>query len=937
MVKIAGREFSALAAAKARENLARKIAGKRIGRQNPFNPSIPLSEQQFDEASRAFTALVSIPANRRALIRGNIAKARATELGFKSVEEAQQLRKFAKPKPRIQSIARREDLITKTPSVKTGVISAVEQEKGLAGVSQKLRGRLGKLTTKELRGDLTEREKIKQFFLVLSLLSAEGIEGVKSIPETLRLIKKDPTILKNIPTALATSVGEFSEVVRTSPATATGVIAGQVIVFKGTGTALRILSKLSKAQLTKLDPKFIGKLKTGKSFQIPTGGGKSVNIEVVGKIPTQTLREQAKLAGTTPVGISTQADKLLGVLNKTKKIRKPIPGEADFSPAIKRLLAKFDSGKISKLELIKLDFLIRKTGAKGLLERAFFIDPSGKIRPSRLGIFGERIRLTKAERQRIFNLEKKKKLTPSQQERLFELRARRPFTVESLVDKFTTSPTFRSKKPQILLFDKIQVEKFPKSLASVKKKLATGGTLTKSETNALLKFQLKQSGKAKPVGFVSKEAEITLAPGEILQKQKTLATTIINGKRIPIIKTTIFKPKGQTKILLDKFKKGGLTSKQKVTLNKLEGKKRKTPSQKLKIKTLNQKKGLSNVEQKKLDRLLKKQTGFDYGVSSSVKSGKKFVSVRRLGLSGLLTSARKGRPSKPSRPSKVSRPSRPPKKPSKPSKPGKPSKPSKVGRPSKPSKVSPPSRPPKRPPIRPPGRPGKIPPIIPGRLKKIRRVKKKKKRQQAYNVLARPRKKKGAKKRPKLIKINKVPLTRIRAKDLRNFIADDSLARTSRIKKVKGKPQPPRLKVPKGFAKKTQKKFRTFRIVKGKRKALPKGKVIERRSFLLDRKNERLQIGLRRRVSLLTKQSRKPLTASQLRVVQLRNLQKARRVRMVNLKNFPTQKRKIVVVSKRKSNRPVRINMNQNRVELLKRLKKARAVRMSNLKKKKKR
>ncbi len=187
------------------------------------------------------------------------------------------------------------------------------------------------------------------------------------------------------------------------------------------------------------------------------------------------------------------------------------------------------------------------------------------------------------------------------------------------------------------------------------------------------------------------------------------------------------------------------------------------------------------------------------------------------------------------------------------------------------------------------------------------------KKKQAYNVHARPLKKKGQKKIPKLIKVNKVPLNKRKAKSVRNYIVDTSLSRTARIKKTKGKPKPSRLNVPSGYSKKTSIKFRNYRIVKGKRKPLPKGTVIEKRNRLLDTRGEKRGITARRRIAQITKPRktirkpvrtrgtktspttrkaiRKPVRASPTRkqtpiqrTTMLKNLEKARRVRASNLK-----------------------------------------------------
>ena len=127
--------------------------------------------------------------------------------------------------------------------------------------------------------------------------------------------------------------------------------------------------------------------------------------------------------------------------------------------------------------------------------------------------------------------------------------------------------------------------------------------------------------------------------------------------------------------------------------------------------------------------------------------------------------------------------------------------------------------------------------------------------------MARPLKQTKKRKRPKLIKVSKVPLSKKKAKDLRNYIADTSLSRTARIRPTRGKPTTPRLKVPKSYSKKTSRKFRKHRIVKGKRIPLPKGKVIEKRRYLLDTRQEKKQITLKRRIAQLEREAgiRKPI------------------------------------------------------------------------------
>ena len=198
---------------------------------------------------------------------------------------------------------------------------------------------------------------------------------------------------------------------------------------------------------------------------------------------------------------------------------------------------------------------------------------------------------------------------------------------------------------------------------------------------------------------------------------------------------------------------------------------------------------------------------------------------------------------------------------------------------------------------------GIFPFVLPKKGKKIIK-KKKSKRSQGFNVLARPLKRRGAKKKPKLIKVNKNPLRKNRAKDLRNFIVDKSLSRAGQIKATGKRFKKPVLKVPVGFAKRTKRKFRTFRTVKGKKKSLRKGRVIERgekgRNFLLDTRSEKRGITLRRKVAILEREAkfrkRRPTTQrppqrrrstkrpSSLSQAQLNNLAKGRAKRMANIK-----------------------------------------------------
>ena len=135
------------------------------------------------------------------------------------------------------------------------------------------------------------------------------------------------------------------------------------------------------------------------------------------------------------------------------------------------------------------------------LERSFFADPKGNIRTSRLGITEQKS--------------------------------------ASVIDMLSGDVTFSKTKPQVLVFERSTVENFPSSLSDVQAKLISGRTLSSSDEARLLRFQQTPSGKFKPLGFVSRESEITLAPNEVIIKKDVPVVTIINGKRVEVIRTQV--------------------------------------------------------------------------------------------------------------------------------------------------------------------------------------------------------------------------------------------------------------------------------------------------------------------------------------------------------------------------------------------------------------
>jgi len=168
--------------------------------------------------------------------------------------------------------------------------------------------------------------------------------------------------------------------------------------------------------------------------------------------------------------------------------------------------------------LITLNNLLKGKGIKGLLERSFFVDPEGRLRPSRSGLVQE----------------------------------------ASLRDILSGQITFRKPKPQVLVFSDISVERLPSYLKDVELKLKNRAVLSERDIGRLLEFQLKKSGKFKPIGFGSGEPELTLAPGEIIYRRKVVGVTLINGRKTPIVLAGVRKASPELSELIRRFKEGSL-------------------------------------------------------------------------------------------------------------------------------------------------------------------------------------------------------------------------------------------------------------------------------------------------------------------------------------------------------------------------------------------
>lgn len=133
----------------------------------------------------------------------------------------------------------------------------------------------------------------------------------------------------------------------------------------------------------------------------------------------------------------------------------------------------------------------------------------------------------------------------------------------------------------------------------------------------------------------------------------------------------------------------------------------------------------------------------------------------------------------------------------------------------------------------------------PGKKKKKKKPFGIDKKSQGYNAFA--------KQRGLFRKLNKVPLTKRQARDLSAFVVDNSTSATGRIiKTLTQKPKKPKTRIPSNYFSKTRKKYRTNKIVRGKKVPL-KNIFIERRRHRIDSLGEKLGLSAARAVAKLRK------------------------------------------------------------------------------------
>jgi hypothetical protein len=268
----------------------------------------------------------------------------------------------------------------------------------------------------------------------------------------------------------------------TNPAGTTGQFAGGLLFLKGAGKVASAGYRAGEAGVTRLSPNYVP--------ATAVEGSDSLLIKGV-----KTSKGPVDINVVGGIGSESLA---------TESLRVQAQRAGTTVNAV--------SGARNLFSVFKNEIKIDKplpTPEASPLERSFFYDPEARLRPSRLG-------LTQTTNS------------------------------ASLSDVFSGNFNIFPERPQAILTPGLKVEAFPGYLGGIEDKLLSNKRLSPGEEASLLRFQLKPSGQAKPVGFLSGEPEVTLAPGETIRRVKgqggvTLLKRegYIIPKRVPIIEAEV--------------------------------------------------------------------------------------------------------------------------------------------------------------------------------------------------------------------------------------------------------------------------------------------------------------------------------------------------------------------------------------------------------------
>lgn len=684
------------------------------------------------------------------------------------------------------------------------------------------------------------------------------------------------TAIASLPSEVVKGVKDFGKLIKSDPEQGSAILLTEYVTLVGGGKAIRESGKVARKvankvlknnafkkvekllikkvvdvekgiiRVNRLNEDFLRRKTVITVARDSAGRFKKVRKDLtlkVGGIPEtkESLAKQLARGGKSATAVTAQANRLVKLLRQRRIIRKPLPfDEKQLSTITRRLLKRFDKGKLTPKEVLELNLRLRKESIKlasgqskgvDLLERSVYFDPDRTLRKSRLQLQEDAL-----EEANLFDL-------LSGRARLFS----------------------RKAKPQIIVLEDF-VEGLPKTkeFASIVKKLKNSvklgkdPNLTAQELARLSRWQVTPSGKLKPIGSTTYqgglERELTLAPGEAIKRVQKLAILRIGSKRIPIVAVKIVKGKENVSFIRRVLKlqdeiKRLVKEKSRLKNPKLKSK----VDKKIKVKT----KELERVRAKKVSKEVKEFLR-DSRRRTPVK--KKVYPTKRKLTQATSRAVRRARVVRKKKRVRVT-PRRSPTRRTTPRR-------GVTGRrptpPKKPTRRTPPSRrttsttptprktPPRKPPIRrPPPRksppPKKVKKPLPPRSKQ-RKGKKGRGKPEGYNVYI---KSKG-----RLLKANTKPLSKERALDRRAYILDNSVSATGTLRPVKSVKKVGKISS-KEYGARNKIKARNYRIVKGKRVPL-KNTIIERRGTpRINTRGEKKQLSAARLIKQLNKSSTK--------------------------------------------------------------------------------
>jgi len=470
-------------------------------------------------------------------------------------------------------------------------LAELQRKRGLTAAERAEKKRLGKSVARSYR---LSSEVISKTALVSLINLGFGVSSFSKVA-----IKK-PEILLTLPTVMVRGIKNDFNKIKSGRSFAALEVITEYAVLGGAMKVVGVGAKAALRTLARLSPKYVrlvaGQIKIRKapkeifkvrgkerllksrvqraSFKRPfssiadflkrrkPGQFKRFTKDPGLILKTQTvasgaspLSAQAQLAGKEVTAVNAAAEQLTSWLRRKEIIRKSIPGEEAFPKKIKDLLNKFDAGrKLTNKEFATVNLWLQKNVAPNitLLERSLYADPASGLRISRLGIQAERSASLRDILKGNFKL-------------------------------------WGRQKPQVLIFENAKIAKFPKALASIKKKLLANKPLTVAETNKLIRWQTTTGGgKFKPIGSTiysgGVELEITLAPGEFVKRIKKVGFSYIQGKKVTFVTAEIYKP---TKQLAKQIKLANLGKLTKTSLRKLESILSKKLGRKIRVETPN--------------------------------------------------------------------------------------------------------------------------------------------------------------------------------------------------------------------------------------------------------------------------------------------------------------------------------------------------------------